>query len=268
METVNDLESVSLIIPVHNSFQFAESIKNSILENLEVIGEVILVNDGGDSRDFLNLTNVVKQAHESVKSFSYVDNKGPWFARNYGVDHSSYPIISFLDSDDILPSGSLRSRLGLLLSHPKAMFVTSGYKWVINNSVKGHNLVPNRFSKEDLLQTCFVCTPSVVLRRETFRSVAGFRNIKAEDYDLWLRLLDDKTTYALGDNNSYVLIRKSAGSVSSNKFLSMTWHIKILRKNVSSNSRLVIYFGVYLLNIFVRRFLKIKSKPLILKSVF
>jgi len=266
METTTKFLKVSLIIPVFNSFKYVDLICKSIGANENSIEEIIFVNDGGSVSDFQQLVESIKNRFQNVKYFSYEQNEGPWKARNIAVANASQDIIAFYDTDDLLPSNSIFSRVKLLDENSTAKFVCSSYRWLIDGEEKGMNHVLQKFGKSELLQTCFVCTPSVVMRRSVFNEAGGFRKIGAEDFDLWIRILSGPGSYALGDTSSHVLITSNRNSVSSNKLRSARWYFAILKMNEKRKPVQVLFFFIYFLNVLLRRYLKIKTRPLVIRS--
>lgn len=255
---------LSLIIPVFNSKKYIDRLIDSINGNTSSIGEVIIVNDGGSFEDFNCIVVTIKCIFSNTLGFSYNENKGPWFARNFGIEKSFYDYVSFHDPDDVLPINSIKHRFDIFKNDTEARFICSSYKWLHKKNRNGVNFVLNNFNKYHLLQTCFVSTPSVITKKTYLYEAGLFENIHAEDYHLWLKLLKSKNSYAIGDNNSFVLISKSRGSISSNKFKSSLWHYIILEKFVHNFFLRFILFFMYIINTFFRRFFGFKLKPIII----
>ena len=88
-------ELVSVVIPCYNSHKYLlraiNSIKNQEYKNFEII----LVNDGSDNKETLDLINSLKE----IKIINH-KNLGLSAARNSGMKNSSGEFILFLDSDD------------------------------------------------------------------------------------------------------------------------------------------------------------------------
>lgn len=259
---------LSLIIPVFNSKRYIDRLIDSINGNSSSIGEVIIVNDGGSLDEFDFIVVSLKFIFSNTFGFSYSKNKGPWFARNYGIQKSNYDYVSFHDPDDVLPINSIKHRFEIFKNDSEARFICSSYKWLHKQNRNGVNLVLSNFNKFHLLQTCFVTTPSVITKKNYLYEVGLFENIKAEDYHLWLKLLKNKNSYAIGDNSTFVLISKSSGSISSNKFKSSLWHYNILSKFVDSFSFRFILFFMYILNTVLRRFFTFRLKPITISSKY
>jgi len=67
-------------------------------------------------------------------------NQGVSVARNNGVDHASYDLIAFCDSDDLMLPGRLAMQYAFLAAHPTVDLVAGNY--IIFNSTFGLNDKP------------------------------------------------------------------------------------------------------------------------------
>ena len=91
-------KTISVIVPCFNSGKTLrrtiESIKNQTWKNKEII----LVNDGSNDKETLNILNSFK--NDSLVKLINQNNKGLSAARNQGVMYSKGDYLFFLDSDD------------------------------------------------------------------------------------------------------------------------------------------------------------------------
>ena len=96
---------ISVVIPVYKSEKYLEKCVDSVLKQVFVDFEILLVNDGSPDRcgelcDALSLRDKrVRVIHQ--------ENKGVTRARAEGVKQARGEWICFVDSDDILPSDAL-----------------------------------------------------------------------------------------------------------------------------------------------------------------
>lgn len=94
---------LDIIIPIYKS-KYLSNLLQSIASSKYISDiNVILVNDGDDN----DYSQIISQYPSlSITYLSYEKNAGPGVARQYGLDSSSSPFITFIDSDDIfLPNG-------------------------------------------------------------------------------------------------------------------------------------------------------------------
>lgn len=227
-KVLNADPEVSVIIPTYNRQQFIKEAVESVLKQTYGGYEIIVVDDGSTdgTRDILSLYR------DKIK-YLFQLNKGPAAARNLGVQNSRGRFIAFLDSDDIWLPHKLEKQLEILLTNPAAAFVCSeayviDEEYCLRNHWKKNK--DNIESFDGLRQDNFVCTQTVLLRRECFNEVGGFDTqlSNAQDYDLWLRL-SMKYPF-LYINEPFCLIRMHASNNTKNTDGRVNSYRKILRK--------------------------------------
>ena len=89
---------IDIIIPAYNS-------QDTIIRTLSSIAmqlnrdeiKVTIVNDGG--KDYKEIVNIFKPII-NVEEIGYEKNRGPGYARQYGIDHTNGEFIIFIDADD------------------------------------------------------------------------------------------------------------------------------------------------------------------------
>lgn len=93
-----DDQLISIIIPIYNIEAYLERCFSSIQNQTYTNYEVLLIDDGStdDSREIC-----LDIARKDNRFFYYqVENRGPSFARNYGLEKSKGKYITFVDGDD------------------------------------------------------------------------------------------------------------------------------------------------------------------------
>ncbi|MGV2387642.1 MAG UNVERIFIED_CONTAM: glycosyltransferase family 2 protein [Microcystis novacekii LVE1205-3] len=86
---------VAVIIPLFNGSQWIRQTLESVFSQSQPPREIVVVDDGSED-EYL----------EIVKSFSGITllrnpDKGSHCARNFGLQHTTAPLVAFLDQDDI-----------------------------------------------------------------------------------------------------------------------------------------------------------------------
>jgi len=106
-------------MPAYNSEKYIGDSIRSVLNQSYHNWELLIINDGstdGTKNEIFNYTDdriiYLEQIHQGVSS-----------ARNTGLSHMTGDFFCFLDSDDILPNGSLMSRLKVFYKNPNISFV-------------------------------------------------------------------------------------------------------------------------------------------------
>lgn len=98
---------LSIIIPCYNCEKtLEEAVKSCYTQNLTIPYEIILVNDGSTDGT-QKVTEQICQKYPYIKCIAHDKNMGGGAARNSGIKNSTGTHIFCLDSDDILPQGTL-----------------------------------------------------------------------------------------------------------------------------------------------------------------
>jgi glycosyltransferase involved in cell wall biosynthesis len=103
-------EKISIIIPVHNAQEYLTACIDNVLSQ-ETSGfelEIIII-DGGSTDRTGEICLELQKKHEPVIKFVPAENLGVSKARNTGLDMATGKYISFLDADDRLLPGALKS---------------------------------------------------------------------------------------------------------------------------------------------------------------
>lgn len=98
---------ISVIIPVYNVEKYLRKCIDSVLCQKGIVFEIILVDDGStDSSAFICDKYIEK--YENIKVI-HKKNEGLGYARNSGLEIASGEYIFFLDSDDWIVKGTLKT---------------------------------------------------------------------------------------------------------------------------------------------------------------
>ncbi|MFA6320560.1 MAG: glycosyltransferase [Candidatus Omnitrophota bacterium] len=183
---------VSVVIPTYNSSQFiAEAIDSVLCQTYPEI-EVVVVDDGSSDDTISVLDAYAKNNQNKIRYFSQ-KNSGPAAARNKGIGEAKGEFIAFLDSDDMWFPEKIAKQMKKFTEDPELGLVhTSRVKLNPDGSVEPSKTQKNHegWVFENLLMRNFICTSSVLVKKESLLSAGLFdesSNI-SEDYDLWLRL--------------------------------------------------------------------------------
>ena len=91
---------IDIIVPLYNSLDSLKRCLDSInIQTYNKLVKIYLVNDG-DNNDY---NDIIKEYNSlDITYLRYDTNKGPGYARQYGLDNSDSPFVMFVDSDDYL----------------------------------------------------------------------------------------------------------------------------------------------------------------------
>ncbi|MFA6476207.1 MAG: putative sugar O-methyltransferase [Candidatus Paceibacterota bacterium] len=105
---------LSVIIPCYNCAQTLEQAVASVYaQNLTFPFEIILVDDNSTDGSSDIITKLGKE-HPNLKTIFHKENMGGGAARNTAVENSTGEIIFCLDSDDLVPQGTLEKMVNFL----------------------------------------------------------------------------------------------------------------------------------------------------------
>lgn len=115
------MSKVSIIVPVHNAAQYVEATLASIFSQSHSDYEVLLVDDGSTDGSGAIIDSYADQ-YENVKVF-HKPCGGVSSARNLALDNisSDSRYVFFIDSDDMLPAGSLLKLVSSMEEYPGAV---------------------------------------------------------------------------------------------------------------------------------------------------
>lgn len=121
-------------------------------------------------------------------------NRGPGYARNYGVSCGSAPLVAFLDSDDLWHPEKLERAVRAFAGQPELQWWHSNETWLRHGVPVRQKAIHRKQAGqffERALERCLISPSAVVLRRQFFQLHGGFAPAfrLCEDYELWLRLL-------------------------------------------------------------------------------
>lgn len=106
---------LDIITPIYNSNYLSYLLQSIASSKYIQKINVILVNDG-DNCDYSTIINSFNILN--INYLSYQKNHGPGIARQYGVDNSASPFITFIDSDDIFLSNGLDIIIETIQNYP------------------------------------------------------------------------------------------------------------------------------------------------------
>jgi len=181
---------VSVIIISFNYGHFINHAIQSVLSQEISDLEIIVVDDGSTD----GTREIVKPYKDRVK-YIYQNNRGQSAARNKGLENCSGEFIQFLDADDILGAGKIRTQLEYFRSHPDVSVVVCPTKLFKKVAKSGQPQAWKSWYlfKDSLdLYLCFynIAPPHAFLYRREVILRTGMMDStvdNCEDYDFLLR---------------------------------------------------------------------------------
>ena len=181
---------ISVIIPTFNRADTILRAVDSVLAQSYKDFELIVIDDGSSDNTYHVLSPYIER---NQLHYFKQENKGVSAARNYAVKKSNGHWISFLDSDDSWLPHKLETQVDYINSNPSCSLVHGEEIWIRNgkrvNPKKKHAKSGGDIFVRSL-ELCLISPSAVILRRELFDHMGGFREDfeVCEDFDLWLKI--------------------------------------------------------------------------------
>ena len=148
---------ISIVIPAFNASAWIAETLRSVMEQDVAALEVILVDDGCTD-DTVSVAAEVAHGDHRIKIIRKT-NTGVSDTRNTGLHESKGRYIVFLDADDVLSSGFLRSRMTFLDTHPEIDLCGSDIEQLSESGLRKQT--GTHAPGEDLLQEILMYDPSI-----------------------------------------------------------------------------------------------------------
>lgn len=118
---------------------------------------------------------------------------GLTFSLNLGLSSITSPYLARMDADDISHYDRLKKQLSFLRSNAQISVLGTSFCIIDSAGDYVENVIPalsHSVIARQFLWSNPICHPSVVMRSKLIQEIGGYMGgPKAEDYDLWLRLL-------------------------------------------------------------------------------
>jgi glycosyltransferase involved in cell wall biosynthesis len=185
---------VTVVMPVHNGAATVADALDSVLAQTYGAFECIVVDDGSTD----DSATVVRRAAARDVRIRLVasSRRGLAAALNVGIALAATRYVARQDADDVSMPARFERQVAFLERHADVCAVGAGAS-VIDDSGRAVGRFPTRHGAPAVraaLRTARA-TPvhgSVMMRRDTLAAVGGYREafVAAQDFDLWLRLLE------------------------------------------------------------------------------
>jgi hypothetical protein len=183
----SELPRVSLVTPSYNAEPYLRAAIDSVLgqdyPNIE-----FLVMDGGST------DGTVELLREYEDRLSWVSEKdaGQADAIARGFEKTTGSILGWLNADDVLKPGAIRTVVDTFLAHPEVALVYGNADFIdAKGQIIGPCTVVEPHSLNRLLHYGdYIIQPAAFFSRESYQSVGGLdKSLNwAMDWDLWIRL--------------------------------------------------------------------------------
>jgi glycosyltransferase involved in cell wall biosynthesis len=176
---------VTVVTPSYNQGEFIEETIQSVLgqsySNVEY-----LINDGGSG----DQTVEILKKYTGRVSWVSAQDKGQGDAVNKGFNAARGGILGWLNSDDTYLPGAIEKVVEAFSKKPDALMVYGNAYYTNKYSTITKHYLSEPFDCDTLAHCCYICQPSVFIRKELFAEL-GDLDISLHtcmDYDYWIRV--------------------------------------------------------------------------------
>jgi len=212
---------ISLIIPVFNNIESIFLVFESIIKNLSINDQLIIIDDCSTDGTWEALLSL----REKKYKFDFIldrnhKNLGISSTLNLGIKYATKKYIARHDGDDIILNHRFKYQLEILnnnnhidlLASSKLIIRNYNYQNNINSVYECVKEKPKLLNRNSLALENLITHPSIICKAYILKENIYDKsyNAKGEDYHLWLRLIKkniklyiDKTPVILYFENNY-----------------------------------------------------------------
>jgi hypothetical protein len=184
---------LSVVTPVFNAARYVEAAVASVLAQDFADFEFIIIDDGSTDGT-AELLGGLASAEPRIRLLQQ-PNRGIVASMNRGLAEARGALVARMDADDLSLPGRFRRQVTALQGRP-ALAAVGGHVRIIgpDGVASGVALSPTgpRRIRAVSRRHSPLFHPAAMMRRDLVTALGGYRAVLelAEDYDLWLRLLD------------------------------------------------------------------------------
>jgi len=172
----HDQPLVSVVIPTWNAHRYLRTTLDSVFQQTFPSWEIVLVDDASTD----DTLDIARSFGERVRIIARSKNSGTADIPRYqGVEASRGKLVALLDSDDLWLKQKLERQVAFMQSNPDIPLVHHYVRLMDAEgkpgSIRHEGIVPPTGPcARELLSRCFICTSSVLVRRDDW---LGAQNI-------------------------------------------------------------------------------------------
>jgi len=232
---------ISIVFPTWNCAELLREAVASVAKQTYTNWELVIINNFSTDH---TKDVVASFGDDRIKIFDFHNQGIIAAARNVGIERSSGEYVAFLDSDDFWYPRKLETCLAVLLEHGVGLVCHgerhfkdlpdgSRLEWDVVNG-KDSDLSLNSL----LYRGNFLSTSAVLVEAKILKNLNGFQTESmfntAEDYELWLRIMESGATVRIIPDilGAYRIHSASASA-------SLLRHVKAVREVVIKHHQIL-----------------------------
>lgn len=208
---------ITVVITTYNDSEYLAAAINSVMAQILLPTQLIIVDDGSDNNDSCKITNKYLN-NDSGVTVIYLKKKngGASSARNLGLKHVSEEFVTFLDADDQMLSNNLQDKFNALKDLNTDYFGVYGSN-MTSKRVKDSFVIIDGLASTSQVGKAIEGIPgasySYLFKSEALKEIKGYdeslRNY--EDNDILIRLIkNNKKCKGIDSCGILILMRKNS----------------------------------------------------------
>ena len=187
---------VSVIIPTYNRPDYLQEAMDSVFAQTYPLIEILVIDDGSSAGGAATKSALKPYLSADTRmpkiTYLYQENCGLVSAVNRGLALARGEYIQRLDDDDRLLPEKIARSVEVFQAQPAVGLVATGY-YHIDAAGKRIRTFPPRPCSEparllNMLMRCISACAGVMVRSLVHQKVGVYRNIRAQDYEMWIRI--------------------------------------------------------------------------------
>ncbi len=176
---MNTSPKITIGITAYRVAKYLEECWQSVLDQTNDQWEAILVLDGGNDSETIELFNKIE--HPNLRKFALTKNEGPYATRVLAIENTRTDWYCHLDDDDSLPHDMVQNLYHHLKKHPDDDFIY-GHSQYFGENENRLVLAKTPGSEQLLYKTLFSATAPINLR--LYKKLGGYcEELKWIDFD-------------------------------------------------------------------------------------
>ncbi len=197
--------TVSAIVPTFNRADLIAETLDTLLAQTRGPDEILVVNDGSSDGTGEIVASYGPRVRQVMK-----ENGGKASALNFALSQAHGDLIWICDDDDLLLPGTCARLAGTLEADQELDFVCGHHEdFTVDPQTGEKQIKPAGFRREsapdeiffDLLDGCHIFQPALMVRRDVYGRLGGFREdlVRSQDYEMMLRIARHAAGRLLGE---------------------------------------------------------------------
>jgi glycosyltransferase involved in cell wall biosynthesis len=185
MEFIN----VTVLITTYNCGEYIKQAIKSVLNQTYQDFELLIIDDGSND----NTEIIIKNFQDERIKYVKIDHIGRSKALNYGLREAKYDWVALMDADDLWGTNKICEQIKLISTDKDLIFSNSVYF----KKNKLRYIITNPKSKEEVIEKLALhghfSGSNVLFNKNRILEVGGYSEElnNCEDYELWLRIMND-----------------------------------------------------------------------------